>query len=383
MSRARRSTDGARVILVGLGNIGSHLLGLVARLPGVGELVLVDRDVYETGNLPGQHIEARDVGRPKVLAQAKRARRTNPALCVTARHADLADLPAGIFAGAVVVSGLDSIGARQLLHERTWRAGTPLIDAGVRPDRMLARVSIHRASENGPCLECGWGAEDYERIMVVHPCGAGLADASPTAGPAALGALAASLAAIEASRELAGLGRPGGWSLVVDANAGRSWTAQDLRNPACRFDHRAVRPRQLSTPPGRITLSRLLRLAGGSASDDAPVAELAVVGSPLSLAMVCERCLRSVPGLQLLVAAQADSRVCPDCGGRLVPGGRHARDRARIDELPHGSLALPLSRIGIRPGELLRVFVGVVETVFRLPDRKERPLPGADREGAE
>ena len=50
------------VVLVGCGNIGSHLVPLVARWKEVGEVTLVDFDVYEPKNVASQSIDARDLG---------------------------------------------------------------------------------------------------------------------------------------------------------------------------------------------------------------------------------------------------------------------------------------------------------------------------------
>ena len=62
------------VIIVGVGNIGSYAAPLVARIPGVGLVVLVDKDSYEERNLAGQNITREDVGRSKVQVIGRRLR---------------------------------------------------------------------------------------------------------------------------------------------------------------------------------------------------------------------------------------------------------------------------------------------------------------------
>ena len=65
IAKNRRKT----VAVIGLGNIGSCLIGLVARMPAVGRIVLIDDDFYEPANVAQQDIAISDVGMTKVEAQ--------------------------------------------------------------------------------------------------------------------------------------------------------------------------------------------------------------------------------------------------------------------------------------------------------------------------
>lgn len=84
---------GKSVVIVGAGNIGSHAVPLIARTPEIGRVTIIDRDRYDETNVRSQDIAPADVGRPKALVQARRARRINPALVVTALHAASASWP--------------------------------------------------------------------------------------------------------------------------------------------------------------------------------------------------------------------------------------------------------------------------------------------------
>ena len=54
------------VILIGAGgNIGSHLVPHLGRMPGIDRIMLVDRDIYEGRNLVSQDIIVSDIGKPK------------------------------------------------------------------------------------------------------------------------------------------------------------------------------------------------------------------------------------------------------------------------------------------------------------------------------
>ena len=78
------SAAGARVVVVGAGgNIGSQLVPHLARLPQIGSLVLIDRGVYDLGNVATQAITRRDAGRQKAEVQADLVRRINPGLFAT------------------------------------------------------------------------------------------------------------------------------------------------------------------------------------------------------------------------------------------------------------------------------------------------------------
>jgi hypothetical protein len=163
----------ATVVVAGLGNIGSFLAPLLARLPNVSRLVLCDPDVYEAQQLTGQDIEARFGGRGKAEVQAERLRRIRPSLCVEAFAAPVEQLPHGRLLGAITVSCLDSRVARLRLAARAWRVGSPFIDAAVGGGAsLLARTSVYLPEADAACFECAFDAVDYETLEQVQPCAA-------------------------------------------------------------------------------------------------------------------------------------------------------------------------------------------------------------------
>lgn len=152
------------VVLVGLGNIGSHAVPLMAR--DAERFVLVDPDGYEVGQQWGQDIRLRDVHQPKVAVQAARVGELNRDIEVIAWPRRIETLPTGMLRNAVVVSALDSIGARVRLAARVWHAGSPFVDTAVGGgESQLSRTNVYIPDEeDGPCFECGLdemdGAED-------------------------------------------------------------------------------------------------------------------------------------------------------------------------------------------------------------------------------
>src|SRR5262249_58742008 len=114
--RVRRAT----VLVAGAGNIGSHLVPLLAR-SGVGRICLVDRDHVEMKNLRNQDYRPEDVGRPKAEVLAERIQGQAPGAVIEARTADLETLPLGLFMVDAIFGALDSRRARQaLVSEAAW-----------------------------------------------------------------------------------------------------------------------------------------------------------------------------------------------------------------------------------------------------------------------
>jgi hypothetical protein len=163
----------ATVVVAGVGNIGSFVAPLLARLPNVARVILCDPDVYEARQLTGQDIEAGWVGRGKAELQAERLRRIRPSLCVEAFAAPVEQLPLGRLLGAITVSCLDSRVARLRLAARAWRVGSPFVDAAVGGGAsLLARTSVYLPEADAACFECAFDANDYETLEQVQPCAA-------------------------------------------------------------------------------------------------------------------------------------------------------------------------------------------------------------------
>jgi molybdopterin/thiamine biosynthesis adenylyltransferase len=194
--------SGRTVLVAGVGNVGSSLPALLARA-GATTIRLVDRDVVETKNLAAQDYRPEDVGRFKSDVQAERLRAQFPQLTVESYPVDLEDLPLGVAAVDLILGGLDSRRARQVLvGEIGWPLGVPVVDGGV-GDPLLGRVQVFVPGDTA-CLECTWGAADYRLAAAEYPCVPGAsASAAPTGAPAFLGAFTASVMVSEALRLLA------------------------------------------------------------------------------------------------------------------------------------------------------------------------------------
>lgn len=73
----------ARVLICGVGGLGSHIAISLARL-GIGELCLIDKDCVDMTNLGRQAYDVSDLGRPKAEAMKEHIMRLTPLVQVKA-----------------------------------------------------------------------------------------------------------------------------------------------------------------------------------------------------------------------------------------------------------------------------------------------------------
>ena len=342
--------------VVGLGNIGSQFVPFLARLPGLRQVLLVDRDRYEVTNLDSQAIGPKDVGRPKALVQALRLRRLNPNLQVELFVGDLGSLPAGRLGGSLVAGCLDSIGSRARLGELAWRAGAPFLDAGVNPEAGLVRVTCFVPGPGRACFACGLNDRDYAAMGAVQPC-SGLVASAPSGASLALGGLAAAWLALECERRLRAGPKPGdaGRETLLEVRSGRLLITQRRRNPACRFDHRTWRLTPSRGLRPSTTLEEALRLAGRWLRAPA-AAGLRLPGLRLAKALHCAACGAMFERFRILDRSAAAR--CPRCR-RGLPMAVGFKLVDRLDRhLPRPLLRRTLSELGVQAGDVFAVEVG-------------------------
>lgn len=362
------------IVVVGAGNIGSHVVPLLARLVGLGRLIIVDRDVYEAKNLRGQAIRPADVDKAKASVQAARARRLAPTLDVRAVVGDVATLPFGVFRAHLVLGCLDSRAARQCLGEIAFRMGLPYLDGGIDVRGLIARVSVFDARvADAPCLACAWGEADYAALEQVQPCQDAPSAAAPaTDAPAALGALTASLLAIECEKWIRGgkdrLGA--GAEVMLDASSHTHHRTRERRNPACRFDHERWTIERLGAGPSALSVDTLL--AHAAATPDAAAtatpddATLAVAGQRFVTQVACGACGTTRPLVRLAAALRPRDRICLACGRPTAPRGWDLVDRVAAISLGPAARRRPLHALGFRHGNVVAIDRGGAVHHFEL-----------------
>ncbi len=342
----------AHVAVVGAGgNIGSHLVPHLARASGLSRVTLIDRDRYESDNLHTQDIDKRDIGHPKADVQARRLHRINGGLEVAALNIAVEDVPLGALRADVMLACLDSRRARLVVNQAAWRLGVPWINAGVDGSDLLVRIQTFLPAPDAACLECAWDQIDYDAVEQDYPCGTG-ASSAPTNAPSSLGALAASLQAIECEKLLAGhTGQTlAGRDLMIDARHHRQFVTAFHRNPNCRMpDHNGWHIARLDAPASRLKLRALVVMKADQEAGEQVM--FRVAGQRIVLTLTCQKCGASRETFRLERSLRKAS-ICHHCGTRLRPSGFDLCDAAPLSAAPRSSLDLPLSRLGVRPGDV-------------------------------
>ncbi len=333
------------VLVAGLGNIGSQLVRSLARMPEVARIVLIDRDVYEPRNALNQDIEPqRDVEKSKALVQSRRLVEIRPNLEVNAIHSPLESLPLGAWREDLIVACLDSRAARQVVNERAWRLGVPWADSGVLGSECLARVNVYAPAADAPCLECAWSDEEYALLEQQYPCGGPAHAPAPTGASSELGALAASVLAIECRKMLTGdsdcaaIGR----QVVINGRWHRLAVTSFRRNVRCRFDHATWRIEPLRCGTQETRIADLLELAD----------TVRVPGQRFVRRLVCFACSWENRLFRLEGSLDAAQSQCRECGQPMAPTGFDVVESLDRD-LPADVRNQTLAHTGLRCGDVI------------------------------
>ena len=124
---------GKRVLVVGCGGLGGHLIDMLTRI-GVGALRVMDGDVFEPSNLNRQLLsEVPLLGVSKAKAAAARISRVNPEVSVEAVDSFLSksNVRRLLLSCDAVLDGLDNIESRKILAEACAEADIPYIYGAV------------------------------------------------------------------------------------------------------------------------------------------------------------------------------------------------------------------------------------------------------------
>ncbi len=147
-AEAMRRLAGSRIMVVGMGAVGSYAVEALAR-SGVGGLTLVDFDAIHTSNLNRQLFALEStLGRPKIDVATERVRDIHPACQVTPTACFINDESApGLLAAQrpdVLIDAIDSLNAKVSLLYHAVDAGIPVVSsmgAATRTDPLAVRVA--------------------------------------------------------------------------------------------------------------------------------------------------------------------------------------------------------------------------------------------------
>jgi molybdopterin/thiamine biosynthesis adenylyltransferase len=345
-----------RITIVGLGNIGSYLVELAARMADVGVITLVDFDSYEAKNVLCQSIDTSDLG-PKVRVQARRLRRINPQLSVRPLCARVEDVPLGLLRADVILAGLDSRAGRRVVNRAAWRLGIPWVDAAVDRAGLLVRVAVYVPGDDAPCAECADDDADLALLEQEYKCDGGAAGAPATNAPASLGAMAAGLMAVECQKLLDG-DRPhvlAGRQVFMDLRHHVQDVTTYRRQGGCKFDHRVWPTTGIAAAPSQLALADLFRMA---ACDGGPSTGWAVrlEGHTFARTLFCPGCGGQSDGpLAIVRRIPSRRRRCAACGHEMVARGFDCFDLLEETDLEKRDCRRSLASLGLRAGDIVTV----------------------------
>ena len=139
-----RLLRGKRVLVVGCGGLGGHIIDQLARI-GIGSLRVVDGDVFEATNLNRQLLsQVPLLGVPKARAAAEHIARVNPGVSAEAVEAFMTpDNVRQLIAGCdIVLDALDNIPSRRILAAACGEAGIPYVYGAIQGWIAQAGISM-------------------------------------------------------------------------------------------------------------------------------------------------------------------------------------------------------------------------------------------------
>lgn len=240
----------SRVLVIGAGGLGSPLL-LYLAAAGIGTLGVIDDDVVDLSNLQRQVIHGESaLGLAKVDSAAARLKEINPEVVVTAHRERLTpgNALALVSRYDLVCDGSDNFATRYLANDACHLAGRTLVSAAImRFDGQLTTLRSHRGhgpeGDANPCYRCLFGDQPGDPKQSCADVGV-------------LGALAGTmgaLQAVEAVKELLGIGRSlAGRLLLYDALEAGFRTIRTKADPDCALCGRQPSITSLSASAYRL-----------------------------------------------------------------------------------------------------------------------------------
>ena len=151
--QGQKKLGNAKVLIVGLGGIGSTVLQHLAAA-GIGKIGLVDQDTVSLSNLQRQTIYTyEDIGRKKVSVASNFVKKLNKNVEITEYDFFLKANESTKIIGEydVVLDGTDNIESRELINQHCLAQHKPLIFGGVSGWEGLVSLLIY---QNSACFKC-------------------------------------------------------------------------------------------------------------------------------------------------------------------------------------------------------------------------------------
>lgn len=155
----------SQITVIGCGGLGGFVIEGLARL-GVGNICLVDYDVFETSNLNRQLFATETVmGKSKLFQAVERVKEVNHTIHVTGIEARLGENNAAeLIAGSdLVIDGVDRIEVKILLEQICNQKGIPLVYGAIGGNFGQFAVSLPEA----PIVKALYGQKQRDGIEKV------------------------------------------------------------------------------------------------------------------------------------------------------------------------------------------------------------------------
>lgn len=215
----------SKVLVIGAGGLGSAAISYLAAA-GIGQLGVVEPDRVELSNLQRQVLyEQGDIGRAKVEAAADRISELNPDCSLTTYPESLTtDNAARLVHGYdVVLDGSDNFATRFAVSDACLAEKTTLISAAISAFQAQITTFKPHLGEAHPCYRC---------LVPDMPAFERTCEQEGIIGP--LAGMAGSMQALEAMKELLGIGASlSGWLLMIDVLSMDMRMTELGRNPGC------------------------------------------------------------------------------------------------------------------------------------------------------
>ena len=133
----QKAITSKKVVVIGCGALGTNIANLLVR-GGVGEILLVDRDLVELSNIHRQVLYSeKDIGSPKAETAAVKLKEVNSEIKINYLIKDVmsSNISEVVKGYDLIMDGTDNIPVRLLINDYSIKAGIPWIYGGVLGDR--------------------------------------------------------------------------------------------------------------------------------------------------------------------------------------------------------------------------------------------------------
>jgi molybdopterin/thiamine biosynthesis adenylyltransferase len=370
----RERLAAARVLVVGAGALGNEIIKNFALL-GLGHVFIIDLDTIELSNLTRSVLfRAEDVGRPKAVVAAERAREINPTIQTYPIVGNVIhDLGLGFFRELdLVVGGLDNREARLAINQNCWKVSVPWIDGAIEVLNGVARVFV---PPDGACYECTMNEADYRLLSVRRSCALLTRDQMVQGKVPTTPTTASVIGGIQVQEAVKLLHRRpdlpvlAGRGFFFNGLSYDSYVVVYPRRAECLSHETLERIEDYAGRTADTSLRSLLELArrrlGPSAALD--------FGREVASALACAKCGTRTPFFKALGHVTESDARCSSCGELREPELAHGVDGSE------SFLDRTLADVGIPPYDMVTGRAGLEQVHFLLAGDRDEAMRGCPR----